>query len=149
MAGEISRLVGAGGCGGGVVNIMFTYMIQRKLCSYTGISQHPVGSPISQIQRCIRQIAHYAAFCNRYACAHFCYKLLHCGIWDWCIVVFVQQIFVGFSIQIFHVRRRYYGHFLQHHAVGNKHTVYVDDANEITFTRGDFPGSSGRSCRDC
>ena len=25
--------------------------------------------------------------------AHFCYKMVHCGIWDWCIVRFVQQIY--------------------------------------------------------
>ena len=24
--------------------------------------------------------------------AHFCYKMVHCGIWDWCIVGFVQQV---------------------------------------------------------
>ena len=28
-------------------------------------------------------------FCNKnvYMCAHFCYKMVHCGIWDTCIVV--------------------------------------------------------------
>ena len=25
-------------------------------------------------------------------CSHFCYKMLHCGMWDWCIVEFVQQV---------------------------------------------------------
>ena len=24
--------------------------------------------------------------------AHFCYKIVHCGIWDWCIAWFVQQV---------------------------------------------------------
>ena len=26
-------------------------------------------------------------------CAHFCYKMVHCGIWEWCIVEFVQQVY--------------------------------------------------------
>ena len=49
---------------------------------------------ILQIPQCIRQITHNAAFCNRnvHTCAHFCYKMLHCGIWDWCIMVFVWQV---------------------------------------------------------
>ena len=40
----------------------------------------------------IRQISHNAPFCNRnvHTRAHFCYKMMHCGIWDWCIVEFVQ-----------------------------------------------------------
>ena len=25
--------------------------------------------------------------------AHFCYKMMHCGIWDWCMVGFVQQAY--------------------------------------------------------
>ena len=43
---------------------------------------------ISQIPQCIRQISHNAPFCNRnvHLCAHFCYKVVHYGIWDWCIV---------------------------------------------------------------
>ena len=34
--------------------------------------------PVSQIPLCIRQI---------------CYKKVHCVIWDWCIVGFVQQVY--------------------------------------------------------
>ena len=43
----------------------------------------------------IHQISHDAPFCNRnvHTCAHFCYKVMHCGLWDWCIVGFVQQIY--------------------------------------------------------
>ena len=42
---------------------------------------------VSQIRKCLRQISHNAAFCNRnvHTFAHFLYKMLHCGIWDWCI----------------------------------------------------------------
>ena len=25
--------------------------------------------------------------------AHFCYKMVHCGIWDWYIVGFVQEVY--------------------------------------------------------
>ena len=26
-------------------------------------------------------------------CAHFCYKMVHCGIWDWCIVGFLGYVY--------------------------------------------------------
>ena len=50
---------------------------------------------ISQIPQCISQISHNAPFCNRnvHTGAHFCYKMVNCGIWDWCIVGFVQQVY--------------------------------------------------------
>ena len=52
----------------------------------------PANRSISQISQCIRQISHNTSFCNRnvHICAHFCYKILHCGIWDCCIVGFVR-----------------------------------------------------------
>ena len=39
----------------------------------------------SQIPQGIRQISHSTPFCNKnvHTCAHFCYKMVHCGIWDW------------------------------------------------------------------
>ena len=51
-----------------------------------------VNRPISQIPECIRQISHNATFCNRnvHTCAHFCYKMLYCGIWHRCILGFVR-----------------------------------------------------------
>ena len=54
-----------------------------------------VSRPTVQIPQCIRQISHNVPFCNRnvHTCAHFCYKMVHCGIWDWCIMGFVKQIF--------------------------------------------------------
>ena len=50
---------------------------------------------ISQIPQCIRQISHNAPHSNRnvHACAHFCYKVVHFGIWDRRIVGFVRLIF--------------------------------------------------------
>ena len=49
--------------------------------------------PVSQIPLCIRQIIHNAPFCNRNVHTHFCYKMLHCGIWIWCIVGFVHKVY--------------------------------------------------------
>ena len=50
---------------------------------------------ISQIIQCIRQISHNAPLCNRnvHKCAHFCYNVVPCGIWDWCIMAFVRWIY--------------------------------------------------------
>ena len=38
--------------------------------------------PISEIPQCIRQLSHNVPFCNRnmHTCAHFCYKMMHCGV---------------------------------------------------------------------
>ena len=39
-------------------------------------------------------MSHNAPFCNRnvHMCAHFCYEMVHCGIFVWCIVGFVRWI---------------------------------------------------------
>ena len=57
------------------------------------ISMNPVEIDISQIPQRIIQLSHNAPFCNRnvHTCAHFCYKMMHCEIWGWRIVEFVQQ----------------------------------------------------------
>ena len=51
--------------------------------------------PISQIPQCIRQISYNAPFCDRnvHPYAHFCHKMVYCGIWNWCIAGFVQQVY--------------------------------------------------------
>ena len=56
---------------------------------------HTVNRPISEIPQCIGQIYHNAPFCNRnvHTCEHYGYKMMHCEIWDWCIVGFAQQDF--------------------------------------------------------
>ena len=46
------------------------------------------NSSISQIPQCIRQITHNAPFPT-----HFCYKMVHCAIWVWYIVGFVQWVY--------------------------------------------------------
>ena len=46
---------------------------------------------IKQILQRIGQMSYNAPFCNRnvHMCAHFCYEMVHCGIWDWCIMGFI------------------------------------------------------------
>ena len=48
--------------------------------------------PIAQIPQCIRQVSHNAPSCNRNVHT-FCYKMVHCGMWDWCNMGFVQQVY--------------------------------------------------------
>ena len=40
------------------------------------------------------QTTHNAPFCNRnvHTCAHFCCKMMHHGLWEWCILGFVNKI---------------------------------------------------------
>ena len=54
-------------------------------CSFLN---HLPNRPVSQIPQCTCVISHNAIFCNRnvHMCAHFCYKMLHCGIFVKCIV---------------------------------------------------------------
>ena len=42
---------------------------------------------IKQILQRIGQMSYNAPFCNMRA--HFCYEMVHCGIWDWCIMGFI------------------------------------------------------------
>ena len=50
---------------------------------------------LAQIPQCISPISHNIPFCNRnvHICAHFCYKMVHCWIFIWCIVGFVRYIY--------------------------------------------------------
>ena len=56
---------------------------------------YEVNRPISQIPECICAISHNAPFCNRnvHMCAHFSYKMMHCGIWHRCILGFVRWVY--------------------------------------------------------
>ena len=51
--------------------------------------------PISQIPQCIKYPTMHHFVTEMCTHAHFCYKMLHCGIWDWCIVGFVQQVIIN------------------------------------------------------
>ena len=59
---------------------------------------------ISQVPQYIRGISHNAPFCNRnvHLCAHFCYRMVHCGIFIYCIVGFVQQKYWHNFVDLFH-----------------------------------------------
>ena len=45
--------------------------------------------PTSQIPQCIK----YPTMHHFVKCAHFKYEMMHCRIWDWCIVGFVRQVY--------------------------------------------------------
>ena len=53
--------------------------------------------PIDSFHKChnpFRKISHNVPICNRNAhrCPHFCYKVVHCGIWGWCFVGYFRWI---------------------------------------------------------
>ena len=52
--------------------------------------------PSHKSPQCIRQISNNAPFCNRnvHMCAHFSYKMVHCGILDQWIVGCVRQVYL-------------------------------------------------------
>ena len=52
---------------------------------------------VSQIPQCTSLISHNAPFCNRnvHMCAHFCYKMVHCGMSDRCIFSICETIFIN------------------------------------------------------
>ena len=51
-------------------------------------------------------------------CAHFCYKMLQCSRYDWCIAGFVQQGYWFYRLKI----EPWYFHFLMHR--NTDHSVY-------------------------
>ena len=64
---------------GNLILVWWHLYVDRSFCTNT---------PISQIPKCICAISHNASFCNRnvHMCAHFCYKMVHCGIFARCVV---------------------------------------------------------------
>ena len=107
MQGEWNLVFhGGGGGGGGGISTIYAILVlrnDRKLkyififskitSTRQGLSSREQREKlISQIPPCIRQISHNARFCERnvHTSAHFCWKMVHYGIWDWCIVEFVQ-----------------------------------------------------------
>ena len=78
--------------------------------------------PISQIPQCIRKISHNATFCNRnvHTCTHFCYQMLHCGIWHRCILGFVIWVYSWDGLYVWNTGRNY----LTHWPVGDMIVIY-------------------------
>ena len=66
------------------------------------------NKPISQVPQCIRKISNNASLCNRnvHTCAHFCHKVVHCGIWHRCIVEFVRLAYCFYWWIFFYVDAR-------------------------------------------
>ena len=53
------------------------------------------NNPVAQILQCTSPISHNAPFCDRnvHMCAHFCYKMVHYGIFMKCIMGFIRWIY--------------------------------------------------------
>ena len=51
--------------------------------------------PVTKIPQCTSPISYNAPFCNRnvHKYAHFCYKMVHCGTFVWCIAGFVRWVY--------------------------------------------------------
>ena len=70
------------------VNICFHENI--KYLRHLNFIQYP-----SQISWCIGQISNNESFCYRilHTCVPFCYEVMPRGIWEWCVVGFVQEVY--------------------------------------------------------
>ena len=57
---------------------------------------------VAQILQCTSTRSHSAPFGNRNVntCAHFCYKIMHCGIFVWCILGFVWYVHMSQTCNI-------------------------------------------------
>ena len=56
---------------------------------------------VVKIPLCTSPLSHIAPFCNRnvHMCAHFCYKMVQCGIFVWCTVGFVRWFYCKLKVQ--------------------------------------------------
>ena len=86
---------GDGGSGTTVITVNHEELLLNNC--YTHSSR-----PISQIPQCIKYptMHHFITkMCTRVhisvTCAYFCFKMVYCGIWDWCIVGFVTGLFIN------------------------------------------------------
>ena len=74
-----------------------TYTVHPKTytLSYHCCSQVLVNRPITQIPQYTSPIPNNVPFCDRnvHMCAHFCYKMVHCGIFVSCIVAFLRWVY--------------------------------------------------------
>ena len=80
------------------IGIFFSAATKRKEIAWYQASNKPLSEPlmtkrpVAQIPQCTcpRLTMHHfvTEMCT---CAHFCYKMLHCGIFIWCFVGFVSR----------------------------------------------------------
>ena len=63
------------------------------------ISLSCFNRPVAQLPHCTSPISHNAPLCNS---AHFCHKVMHCGIFVWFTVGFVRWIYsqVSFTYRV-------------------------------------------------
>ena len=56
--------------------------------------------PVVQIPQWTSPVSHSAPFCNRnvHMWAHFCCKMVHCGIFVWCIVELVRWVYCRWGL---------------------------------------------------
>ena len=73
---------------------------QRTFMIY--VRKAVTNRPISWIPQCTWQIYRNAPFCDRngHTFTHFCYKMVHCGIWDRCIMGFVRWVYCQHNLQL-------------------------------------------------
>ena len=74
----------------GVCSLVIPVWITTRYCLQCG------ERSIAQIPPCTCPIFHNAPFCNRnvHMCAHFCYKMMHCGEFVQCIMGFVSWVYL-------------------------------------------------------
>ena len=73
------------------VNFIFKCICMIDVQKVGQFDGHILNRSAAQIPQCVSPVSHNAPFCNRnvHMCAHFCYKMVHCGIFVWCIMGFV------------------------------------------------------------
>ena len=66
-------------------------------CTIPMVTHH--NRHVAHIPECTSLVSHNALFCNGnvHMCAHFCYRMVHCDIFVWCIVGFVRWVYCSGS----------------------------------------------------
>ena len=85
--------------------------------------------PNSQIPRCTCSISHNATF--RTEMYTFLFWMVHCGIWNWCIVGFVRLVYCGVLHAVFCEYFRCYW-TLNHKLISLLHFFFSWDTNRDT-----------------
>ena len=68
--------------------------VMRKACPYHDATKE-ANRPVSEIPQYTSPISHNAPLCNRnvHMCAHIYHKMVHYGIYVWCIVGLVRCVY--------------------------------------------------------
>ena len=69
------------------------YFVLANCTHFLPWETYDVSRSVSQISQRTRQYPTMCHFVTEMCtCAHFCYKVVYWGIWDWCIVRFVRML---------------------------------------------------------